>query len=144
MNRYIIYCFLILLGISASSFAEDLIDNYWQCTAHDAIKNQWTSKSIYQKIALNFAYAECKKNSKFPATCQASRARCAKFVAGVNIMPMWRCTAFDREALAWRSNPYPNREDAALAANAYCKQKSSIPATCNINLITCINKGGGI
>lgn len=63
MNRYITYCFLILWGTSISCFAApvDLSGNYWQCTTHDATNTFWTSKNIYQKIALNFSYAQCKK-----------------------------------------------------------------------------------
>lgn len=142
MTRYIIYCFVILLSIPISSFAVtiDPNGNYWQCKSNDATDTYWESKNIYQKIALNFSFAKCKKNSKVPATCKTSVANCARFVAGVNVMPMWECTAFDKEAFAWTSNQYPHREDAALAAQAYCKQKSPIPETCYINLITCLNK----
>ncbi len=34
---------------------------------------------------------------------------------------------------------YTVREDAALAAQTSCKRESSIPETCYINLITCVN-----
>ncbi|ARB91130.1 hypothetical protein [Legionella longbeachae] len=142
MNRYITYCFLILWGSSTSCFAVpvDLNGDYWQCTTHDATNTFWTSKSTYQKIALNFSYAKCKKNSKIPASCRTSKANCENFIAGVNVMPKWECTAFDKEAFVWTSNRYRHREDAALAALAYCKQKSPIPDTCYINLISCMNK----
>lgn len=55
-------------------------------------------------------------------------------------MPKWECTAFDRDAFVWKSNSYRQRDDAALAAQAYCKQKSPIPSTCSVNLIACMNK----
>ncbi|MBI2786166.1 MAG: hypothetical protein HYX60_07650 [Legionella longbeachae] len=142
MNRQIFYCFLILSGLSTSSIAEPLENNsnYWQCKAHDVKDTEWSSQSSYQKIALNLSYEQCKKNSPIPATCKTSRANCDQFIDGVNITPMWVCTALDREGLPWRSNLYPNREDAALAAQAYCKQKSPLPYTCYINLVTCMNK----
>lgn len=143
MNKYIGYCSLLVLGISFSSFAQPLVNlegNYWQCSTGDITHTKWDAQSAYQKMALNLSYAACKKGSKAPATCKVSKASCIKFVNGVNVMPMWRCTAFDREALRWRSNLYPNREDAALAALAYCKHKSPVPYTCSINVVTCINK----
>lgn len=132
----------MLLGISNSICAESItIDgNYWKCITHDETNNQWTSQSIYQKVALNYAYAKCKRNSQIPATCRTSNTSCMRFIQGVDITPMWQCTALDRDALPWKSNLYPNREDAALAAQAYCKQKSSLPSTCFINLVTCLNK----
>lgn len=142
MIKYIII--IIFLGASSLSFAEsiDLNGNYWQCSSHDATNTSWKAKSVYQKIALNFSFAACKKNSQSPASCHTSKANCKQFISGVSITPIWQCTAFDRDANAWKSNHYPHREDAALAAKAYCKQKSSIPDTCYINLITCLNKQG--
>ncbi|KTD68138.1 MULTISPECIES: hypothetical protein [Legionella] len=140
MNKHRGSCFFLILGVSVSSFAEPIAGSYWQCSAHDATQTQWTSENIYQKMALNLSYAACKKGSKAPATCRTAKAGCIQFINGVNVMPMWQCTAFDREASAWRSNLYPTRDDAALAANAYCRQKSSVPYTCYINVVTCMNK----
>ncbi|CAM2836503.1 Uncharacterised protein [Legionella steigerwaltii] len=142
MNKYIGCYFLLVLGISVPSFAEPINTegNYWECSTQDASHTKWSAQNIFQKIALTLSYAECKKNSQAPATCKTSKANCIRFINGVNVMPMWRCTAFDREALRWRSNLYPFREDAALAALAYCKQKSPVPYTCFINLVTCVNK----
>lgn len=143
MNKYFGCVFLLVLSASTQSFADTVIlmeGNYWQCSTHDVTKTNWTSQSMYRKIALNLSFAACKKGSKAPATCKLSRGSCVRFIHGVNVTPMWRCTSFDREALAWKSTTYPNREDAALAALAFCKHKSPVPATCSINLITCINK----
>lgn len=139
MNQYISCCFLILISASFTSFAESN-DNYWECSSHDAENANWTSRSIYQKIALNFSFAECKKNSKVPASCEISNDNCAKFTQGVNVIPTWQCTSFDKKALAWKGHRYENREDAALAAQARCKQRSSVPSTCFINLVACLNK----
>ncbi|KTD00341.1 hypothetical protein OQJ19_16100 [Fluoribacter gormanii] len=142
MNKYIGCCFFLVLGVSVSSFAEPINTegNYWQCSTHDVTQTKWTSQSTYQKIALNLSYSECKKNSNKPATCKTSNASCVRFIHGANVTPMWQCTAFDREAMRWNSNHYPNRDDAALAAQAYCKHKSPVPHTCYINVVTCINK----
>lgn len=141
MNRQGTYGFLILIITPIATYAEsiDKNGNYWECTTHDATNTQWSSQSNYQKIALNLSYVQCKKKSQAPETCKTSTSSCAQYDKGVNIMPIWRCTALDREATPWRSDLYPNREDAALAAEAYCKQYSAVPYTCYINLITCIN-----
>lgn len=142
MSKYIGCCFFLVLGLSVSSFAEPtpMGGNFWQCSSHDITHTKWTTQSAYQKIALNLSYVSCKKGSKAPATCKTTKASCIKFINGENVMPMWQCTAFDREALAWKSTLYPSREDAALAAQAYCKHKSPVPYTCFINVVTCINK----
>lgn len=139
--RFPLY-FLALLSYSLPIFAEpiDKDSTYWKCSTIDATHTVWTSESIYQKIALNIAYAMCKKKSQAPTTCKTSRTNCEKFVQGMNVTPIWQCTAFDREALIWKSNFYSIREDAALGAQAYCKQKSPVPDTCYINMLTCTNK----
>ena len=139
MNQYINCCFLILISVSATCFAKSN-DTYWECNSHDSANAKWTSRSIYHKIALNFSFAECKKNSKVPEGCEISDNNCAKFIRGVNVDPTWQCTSFDKKALAWRGSRYENREDAALTAQARCKQRSSVPSTCFINLVTCLNK----
>ncbi|MGL5743018.1 MAG: hypothetical protein ACRCXC_11035 [Legionella sp.] len=141
MNKNKIFYFLILLSISFSSVAEPVANStFWQCTTHDATDMQWSAKSIYQKIALNFAFFQCKKNSKAPKTCKTSKVSCEKYINSLNVTPSWVCTALDRQALAWRSNRYPNRDDAALAAKAFCRQNSAVPGTFYINMVTCINK----
>jgi hypothetical protein len=141
MNKQVIYCFLILLITPIAIYAEQINNNgnYWECTTHDASNTQWNAQSFYEKIALNLSYAQCKRKSQSPTTCKTSQSSCVQYVKGVNVMPMWRCTALDREALPWRSKLYPNREDAALAAEAFCKQESPVPSTCYMNLITCVN-----
>lgn len=141
MNKHLIYCFLILSSFSAPSFSQLVMKgNFWQCTTHDASNVQWAAQSPYRKVALNFVYDACKKNSQSPATCKTSTIHCEQYVDGMNITPMWRCTAFDRQAQPWRSNFYSRRVDAALAAKSYCMHNSAVPYTCSINLITCINK----
>lgn len=144
MNSYLRVCVLLLLSLCSSVFAAPLALNgdYWQCTTSDASSKQWSAISIYQKISLNFAYALCKKESTVPATCRATKDNCEQFVRGVSIKPMWQCTALDMTAVPWRSNPYAQRDDAALAAKAYCRQKSVVPGTCYVNMVTCVNRNG--
>lgn len=140
--NYKIRSSLLLLILSFPIYAAPPIvsGNYWQCTTLDKTNRQWSAVSIYQKVALNFSFASCKKESSLPATCKTTGNNCEQFIQGVNVQPMWQCTAFDRTALPWRSNGYSQREDAALAAKAYCQQKSTVPGTCYINLVTCVNR----
>lgn len=142
MNYYTRFCFVLLLGFSATVGAEPVADgsNYWQCTTYDATNKQWLARSTYEKIAINVAFAACKKESTAPATCSATKNNCEQIVLGFSIKPMWVCTALDRMAQPWRSNLYSQRLDAALAARAYCRQNSAVPETCYINLVTCVNR----
>ncbi len=118
--------------------AEQLANGaYWQCTTFDASNKQWQAQSPYKKIALNVAFASCKKESTAPLSCKAPQTRCEQLIAGISIKPMWVCTALDRTAVPWRSDLYSQRDDAALAAKAYCREKSIVPETCYINLVTC-------
>jgi hypothetical protein len=136
MNQYLKYCLLLLISCN-QGFAAPVA--YWLCTTHDSANGQWSARSIYQKAALNIAYAECKKRSAAPKSCKASVDDCEGFNQGMSTRPSWRCTALDMTAKPWKSNSYRHREDAALAAKAYCKEKSVVPETCYINLVTCVN-----
>jgi hypothetical protein len=144
MKGYLRSCFLLLLSFSTGLFAEqaDPNANYWQCTARDGTNKQWAANSFYQKVALNFALAYCKQQSMVPASCRAVGGNCARFINGFNITPMWQCTALDGFATPWRSNLYSDREDAALAAKAYCRQNSTVPETCYVFTSICDNKNG--
>ena len=95
--------------------------------------------SYYQLAAINKALDACKKQSQFPANCKVAKARCEAFVNGISTRPMWQCTALDQMAKVWPSKIYVHRDDAAIAAKAYCQQGSSFPDTCYINLMTCKN-----
>lgn len=137
-------CVLLFIMNSAIGQAASIIDenNYWQCTTNDAANKQWISKSNYKKIALNRSFSDCKKFSQSPMTCTVAQSTCEQFIQGVSIQPMWRCTALDRQAQIWRSALYSQRYDAALAAKAYCRQRSLVPETCYINLVTCTERNG--
>lgn len=130
---------LLILFLPMLSFASPEDGNYWQCTTHDNANQEWTAQSTYQKMALNLAFDSCKKQSKNPATCKTSGADCEGYRNGLSTKPFWRCTALDKTATAWKSNYYSNRDDAALAAKAYCRSKSTLPESCYINFITCMN-----
>lgn len=140
MNYYLYAGVLLLVLSPVSGMSMPLeSDSYWQCKTQDKLNNEWLVKNPYQKVALNLAFEACKKESKMPKTCSASKSACEGFVQGISISPLWRCTALDSTAVPWRSNFYTQREDAALAALAYCKQKSTVSETCSINLVTCKN-----
>jgi hypothetical protein len=125
--------FVPLIGFSMPN------QDYWICRTQDINQMEWTAKSEYQKIALNLAFDACKKRSKNPSTCKASTEACEGFHLGKSTKSFWRCTALDRAADYWRSNYYHHKDDAIMAAKAYCKSKSSVPETCYVNVITCIN-----
>lgn len=130
--------FLLLMFIPLTSLAMDS-SSYWRCTTHDSANKEWHAGNIYQKMAMNLAFEACKKESQLPASCKTSIQDCEGFNQGMSTRPRWRCTALDAHALPWQSNFYSQRLDAALAAKAYCKNNSSIPETCYINLVTCSN-----
>lgn len=141
MNRYIkFYLLLLAFGYTTGFTAPGLErGSYWQCTVEDSANKQWSAKSMYQKAALNNAFASCKKESQKPLSCKSSISNCEGFNQGMSLRPMWRCTALDQTAKPWQSNFYPQRDDAALAAKAFCRNKSSVPESCYINLVTCVS-----
>ena len=144
MNYFINYCFLLLLLICNATFAATL-DNkslYWQCSSYDQHNKQWSVQNSYQKMALNLAFAACKKESTVPASCNASESACEGFNQNLSTKSLWQCTALDETAAAWLSNFYLQREDAALGAKAYCQEKSAVPDTCYIDMVTCMNING--
>ena len=133
-------CILCLIGPSTLfSDSSPLSGNYWQCTTEDKTLKQWTAKSEYQKVAINVSFDACKKQSAVPQSCKAAKSNCEGYIQGVNASPMWKCTALDTTAVPWQSNFYSHRLDAALAAKDFCKDNSSVPETCYINLVTCRN-----
>jgi hypothetical protein len=140
MNQGIRFCFLLLFTLSTQGFADG--GSYWQCVTHDSANKQWTAQNNYKKVALNYSFSACKKQSNVPKTCKATPSNCEQFIQGVSIRRMWRCLALDREANPWHSDLYSQRYDAALAARAYCQQKSSVPDTCYVNLVTCSERNG--
>ena len=113
--------------------------NSWQCTASDAESKQWVISSPYQRQATNEAYTACKRESRIPNTCAVAHEACEAFVNGVSTKPLWKCTALDRFAKPWVSITYSHRDDAAIAAKAYCEEKREAPDSCYINLLTCKN-----
>jgi hypothetical protein len=130
-NLFFFFLFLPIVGFA--------IEDNWICKAHDVAHQEWAAKNAYQKMAINFAFAYCKKQSKNPMSCKVSETDCEGFQQGISTKPFWRCTALDAQAAGWNSNYYANREEAGLAALSYCKAKSPAPETCFINLITCLN-----
>lgn len=138
MSRKRIALALVLL-LSFSLNAENAERTLWRCTAFDAQNRDWIFESSFELTAINKAYEACKKQSNIPSSCKAAKEACELLVNGVTTRPMWRCVALDQMAEAWPSNIYRHRDDAALAAKAYCQDHSAFPDTCYINLITCKN-----
>ena len=128
------------IAFSASGFAAE--DN-WVCKARDKANIEWSAQNAYQKAAINLAFEACKKKSKMPATCKTSIEDCEGFKQGISTKSFWYCVAFDAQATPWKSNYYQRKDEAALAAETYCKSKSAIPDTCFINFITCTNINQG-
>jgi hypothetical protein len=137
--------FLLMSIISQLAFsAAPTQDDYWLCVTQDKTTKEWGAKSPYQKVAINVSFDACKKESTIPATCKSSKTSCERFVQGMSTSPRWSCTALDLTAVAWPSNFYLQRIDAALAAKDFCKDNSTVPDSCYINLVTCRNINEGI
>lgn len=146
MKHYIYCCLFIFMLLPVSGFTAPINEegSYWQCITHDKANKEWTARNTYQKVAINIAFAACKKESEFPSSCKAAKSGCEGFYMGMSTKPLWRCTALDQTAEPWNSNYYPQREDAALAAKAYCRENSTVPDTCYINMVTCRNFNEGV
>lgn len=132
---YVLFC----ISITASATPSIDINNYWECRAYDSTDKEWVAQGTYDRVAINEAFSACKKQSSSPGTCQAPKEKCEVFINGRTTRPMWRCTSLDQLSKAWRSGIYSQRNDAALAAKAYCHQHSAMPDTCYINLLMCKN-----
>ncbi|ARG97545.1 hypothetical protein [Legionella micdadei] len=140
MNKTLMTMLIIINSVlSTTVSAETLEGSFWRCTAFDGEDKEWTVDSSYEISAVNKAFEECKKQSKVPSSCKTAKEACEAFVNGKSTRPMWRCTALDQMAKTWLSNVYTHRDDAAIAAKAYCEQNSAFPDTCYINLMTCKN-----
>ena len=111
----------------------------WQCTAIDSTNNQWEARYSFQKMAINIALDLCKKSSTHPTTCRVSAQNCKGLNLEANSELLWRCTALDRSAATWNSNFYSDKTEAAMAAMNFCNSKSSLPDTCYLNFVTCMN-----
>ncbi len=134
MKQYVLI--LIIMIYIPISFATN---DYWHCTTFDNQYHEWIADNYDQLIAINQSFDACKHSSNVPKTCQTSKNNCEQFINNKNTKPMWVCPAFDQSGNRWLSNTYTIREDAAIAANDYCKQKSLKPHSCYVNLITCNN-----
>ena len=138
-NKYLVLTYLLIPQLALAAANEIQNGNYWQCASFDAENKEWKVKSSYELAAINKALDACKKQSKIPNSCKTARESCEVFTNGYSTRPMWRCKALDQMAKAWPSNVYSHRDDAAIAAKAYCQQGSSFPDTCYTNLMTCKN-----
>ena len=126
---------LILFSVPIIAAADP---NYWICSASDGHQT-WSSQAAEQRAAINHAYDSCKKASELPKQCLSSRESCEFYLQGKSTRPLWQCTALDPDTKRWKSNFYSKRDDAALAAKAYCKDNSGYPDSCYIVLSSCKN-----
>ena len=126
-------CITVLLLTNPLWAAET---SYWQCTTSDGNNKQWVLKSIYERAARAKTFDVCKKQSEIPSSCKTD---CEGFNHGVSTRPLWQCTALDQNAKPWISQAYAQRDDAAIGAKMRCKELSSVPDSCYINLSTCVN-----
>lgn len=134
---------LVIFSLMVSfAHARQEEDNTWHCNAYDGEERQWVASSAYQRTALNKAYEACKKESAKPLSCKAAKEYCDASIQGISTSPMWQCTALDQMAQPWKSSLYIHRDDAALGAKAFCHERSAMPDTCYINLLTCKNING--
>lgn len=141
MKKTLILLFFLCFFLSQRAMTNQGIAsaNDWQCTAQDAENKQWTVKSNYKISAFHKSLEQCRKESLQPKTCRMAKGSCESFINGLTTRPMWQCSALDHRAKVWTGKIYRYRDDAALAAKAYCRQGSALPDTCYINLITCKN-----
>lgn len=108
----------------------------WLCSAFDSNKIRWQAQHEHRMEAARQATLACRRDSSHPATCTQAYQDCQKTDIDINA-PAWVCIAVDASAQSWHSNPYPNQADAAIAAQDYCKSKSTVPDTCFVNTISC-------
>lgn len=137
MTKKTLICFgLCLLSAINVAWAVEIT---WECVAKDDSHKQWVAHSNYQRNANIRALESCKKESNLPATCQTLDSDCDSLINGRSTRPLWRCVALDHLATPWYSHPSRDRTAAALSAKNICKEKSPLPESCYINMITCTN-----
>lgn len=142
MNRIIQFlCLLNTVLFSLPLSADPFHDkgDYWECHVRDSTNKRWVGVSAYELTASTKAMDYCKKESSVPLSCRAEQDECEGFINNESTRANWQCTALDQMAKAWNSTYYRHQDDAALAAEADCRQHSPYPETCYTNLLTCRN-----
>lgn len=129
---------LICLGLLLinMTWAADIT---WECTAKDNHNKQWVAHSNYQRNASIRALESCKKESSSPESCRSIAEDCDSLMNGLSTRPLWRCVALDFTATPWNGNLSRDRTNAALSAKGICRERSSVPDSCYINMVTCNN-----
>lgn len=129
------------------SYPDAATQPHFTCMAYDSEQKQWAGESTYAITASNKALDGCKKQSHFPESCKIAKEQCQDIeqftsAAGPS-QALWRCTALDQAAKTWVGNTYSQGDAAAIAAKEYCRKNSSIPDSCYVNLLTCVNINAG-
>lgn len=125
--------------IFSQSFAQSNLEsqNAWACTCRDNNQLTWTIKSPYQRMAMNKALEQCRKESVDPSTCKTALESCEFFLNEKSKHPLWRCTAIDDSANPYISTIYSQMDEAAMGAKINCIEHSAFPGTCAVNTVTC-------
>ena len=149
--RYVIHTLLVFLVVTpiwAENNQSEPKGDYWQCLAVDKDNKNWSSQNAFKRIAMYRAFESCKKESTNPSSCKNDENACQYFGDQVktlsssmnyNSSAQWQCTALDKTAKNWSGNPSSNQDDAALNAKAACRAESTIPDTCYVNMLTCVD-----
>lgn len=133
------YLFWLLMLIITPSWGEEPV--VWHCTATDQQQRFWTIDTPYEKVSQMKVLDRCRKESAVPTSCQVSHTTCDMTLHGVTQRPLWQCTAIDRKAHAWKSTVFSQQYEAVAAAKADCHNQSTVPLSCYVNLMTCVNLG---
>lgn len=130
-------CFLYLDLLFSNTVP--ILGEIWQCKVQDKTNKEWAAQSNYKIAAINQALDACKKQSIYPLSCRMLQGSCGESINGHSLRHHWQCTALDFRGTPWSGPSRARKDDAALAAKAYCRRYSTMPDTCYINLITCFN-----
>lgn len=134
MKKFGVFCISIIFMQSIQA------ETIWECSIADTNNMVWKFNNSYEKKALNIVLEGCKKQSKNPESCHKNNIICEEFVNGVSTTPLWICTALDAQANPWKGKTSTIKEDALFSAKSLCKTKSSVPETCYVYPLACINQ----
>lgn len=117
---------------------------FFECQLSDDKNIFWKSSSVFEKKALNTVLDHCKKESINPDSCLKKNIICQEFSNSINTRPLWECTALDANAREWLGKADTAIDDAIFHAKAKCKSKSTVPETCYVYAVGCLNKQGNV
>lgn len=113
---------------------------FFECQLSDDKNVLWKSTSVFEKKSLNTVLDHCKRESINPDSCLRKNIICQEFSNGINLRPLWECTALDANAKEWPGKADTTKDDAIFSAKAKCKSNSAVPETCYAYEVGCLNK----